>query len=186
MKKIICMTLAVFICLSILASAVPDSVVIGPYNITFDLGIPKEAYKVEIEDSKTEESLSGEVSTTYTVNLINKTGISRRASIILTSYETEQVIPLQDELVQIEKYMLLQMDYLSEIDVAKRKIDGKDGAAGSATMRIPKANLNIDTYAAIYYPSSTTIVNLISAYPWENGTLSLLKTIHVEKMSTTS
>ena len=164
--------------------AVPDSVTTGPYKITFDLGIPKEAYKVDISDPKTKESLSGDISTTYNIQLINKTGILRRATIILTSYETEQVIPLQDELVKIEKYVLLQIDGLYDIEVAGRKIDGYDGAIGSGTLR--NSGIELDTYAAIYYPSSTMTVSLISLYPWEEGTLSLLKTIHVEKINKTT
>ena len=166
--------------------AEPNSVTTGPYKITFDLGIPNNAYKVEIAEPETTESLSGDIRTTYAVNLINKTGISRRASIILTSYETEQVTPLQDELVQVLKYSLLQIDNLYNIDAGKRKIDGENGAVGSATLRSPETGLNIDTYTAIYFPSSTTIVNLYSSYPWEEGTLSLLKTIHVEKVNSAS
>lgn len=166
--------------------AEPNSVTTGPYKITFDLRIPNNAYKVEIAEPETTESLSGDISTRYTVNLINKTGVLRRASIILTSHETEQVTPSQDELVQVQKYSLLQIDNLYNIDAAKRKIDGKNGAVGSATLRIPETGLNIDTYTAIYCPSSTTVVNLYSSYPWDEGTLSLLKTIHVEENNSTS
>jgi hypothetical protein len=111
--------------------AVKDTVITGPYKISFDLGIPKEAYKVDVAIPEKKESLSGDVSTTYTVKLTNKTGIGRTASVILTSYETDQVVPTQDELVLLEKSVLSQIDGLYDIQAAGRKIDGADGAVAS-------------------------------------------------------
>ena len=182
--KIISIALAAFICLSILGLAVPDSVITGPYNVTFDLGIPKEAYRVEIADPVTKESLSGEISTEYKIELINKTGLTRRATMTLTSYETDQVIPSQDELVKGGKYILVQMDDVYDIDAAGRKIDGHDGAVVTGTMRL--SGLDVDMYSGLYFPSSTTSVIIVSFYPWEEGTLQLLKTIHVEENNSTS
>jgi len=162
--------------------AEPDSVTTGPYKVTFDLGIPTDAYKVEIAEPKIEESLSGEIHTTFNIELVNKTGLSRRAIIILISYETEQIIPLPGELSEILEYYLLQRDDIYNIDAAEREIDSHDGAVASGEL-IP---LGIDTYNAIYYLSSTDIVTIGSAYPWEEGTLQLLKTIHVEKINETA
>jgi hypothetical protein len=184
MNKIICTTLATIMCLSIFAMAIPDSVVTGPYNVTFDLGLPKEAYKVEIADPVTKESLSGEISTTYEIKLINKTGLTRRASISLISHEVEQVIPTQDDIVKTLKYVLINTKDIYDIDAAGRKIDGYDGAVASGTLR--SSGIETSTYIAIYYPSSTMSVTVFSAYPWDEGTLSLLKTIHIENINSTS
>ena len=161
--------------------AEPDNVTTGLYKVTFDLGMPKEAYNVDIEDPLTKESLSGEISTKYEIKLINKTGLTRRATIILTSYETEQVIPTQDEFVKGAKYTALQLDDLFDIESAGRKIDGHDGAVVAGKMR--SNGMEIDTYSAMYFPSSTTNAVIVSFYPWEQGTLQLLKTIHIEKMN---
>ena len=115
------------------------------------------------------------------MTIINKTGLTRRATIILTSYETEQVIPTQDEFVQGAKYTALQLDDLYDIESAGRKIDGHDGAVVAGKMR--SNGMEIDTYSAMYFPSSTTNAVIVSFYPWEQGTLQLLKTIHIEKMN---
>ncbi|MBP7069671.1 MAG: hypothetical protein KBA97_01210 [Methanothrix sp.] len=177
-------TIMAFLVLLIMACmAEPDSVTTGPYKVTFDLGIPKEAYKVEVEDPETKESLSGDVSTKFEINLINKTGITRRANIALTSHEIDQVIPTQDELVPMLKISLLELDGAYNVDAAARKIDGHDGAAGSATGR--SSGIEFTAFTAIYYPSSTTTVTMFSAYPWDEGTLQLLRTIHVEKTNGT-
>lgn len=162
-----------------------DNVTTGPYKITFDLGIPKEAYKVEIADPKIEESLSGEISTTYEMHLINKTEIKRQAIIILTSHEDEQVIPTQDELVQLGEQEFSNDKY-HDAEVAGRKIDGYDGVAGSATLRVDSTIDDPKVYFAMYNPSSTLAVGLFFSIPWEEGTLSLLKTIHVEKINETT
>lgn len=163
-----------------------DSITTGPYNVTFDLGIPKEDYKVVVAAPKTSESLSGDISTTFNIELINRTGITRRSLITLTSYETEQVKPTQDELMQTGKYVLSQDGSFYDIQAAGRKIDGYDGAVISGTMRTSSFINDIDTYSAIYHPSSTTVVGIFSLYPWDEGTLSLLKTIHVEKINATT
>jgi hypothetical protein len=181
MKKFV-LLLAAIMCMQTIVLAIPDTAITGPYKISFDLGIPKEAYKVEIIEPKTKESLSGDISTTYNVNLINKTGLVRRAAIIITSYDTEQIIPLQDELVKIEKYVLVQTDNMYDVTAAGRKIDGYDGAVASGTLQT--SGLKLDTFAAMYYPTSTMSIAVISSYPWEDGTLSLLKTIHIEKNTT--
>jgi len=180
LMKTISMVLAAMICLPILASAAPDSVVTGPYNITFDLGIPKEAYKVEIKEPITKESLSGDISTNYEISLVNKTGLTRRAGIYITSHETEQVLPTQDELVRLVKNAILEAEDTHDVKAAKRTIDGHDGA-------IVSAETKIDTeYLATYYLSSTEMVTIVSLYPWEESTLSLFKTIHAEKINSTS
>jgi hypothetical protein len=165
--------------------AVPDNVTTGPYKISFDLGVPKEAYKVVVSTPAKTEALSGDISTGYKIVMTNKTGISRMSTIILTSYETDQVVPTQGELVQMERGVLSQVNGLQEIQATGRKIDGVDGAIASG--KLPGAyDMTLDTYVAVYYPSSTTAVGLVSTYPWDEGTLSLLKSIHVEKINATS
>src|SRR5512139_1508422 len=129
--KILNMALAAFTCLSILASAVPDSVVTGPYNVTFDLGLPKEAYKVEIKEPETEGLMPGEINTEYQINLTNKTGLlyRARAEINIISYETEQAMPTQDDLVKLSEAIIAR-DF-NDAQVSRQKIDGYDGVVAS-------------------------------------------------------
>ena len=180
--KILNMALAAFTCLSILASAVPDSVVTGPYNVTFDLDIPKEAYKVEIAEPKTEESMPDDINTEYQIDLTKKTGLFNRAEINIISYETEQVIPTQDDFMKLIE-AIIASDF-NDTRVSRQKIDGYDGAFASGTLNV--SGINVVVYIGEYMPSSTTLVLIKTIYPWEEGAQQLLNTIHVEKTNTTS
>lgn len=103
----------------------------------------------------------------------------------MTSYETEQTIPTQDELVRSAEYMVSLTKYIQNVSAAGRKIDGYDGAVSSVTMR-KSGYQGLDTYVALYHLSSTTSVSIVSTYPWDEGTLNLLKTIHVEEINATT
>ena len=168
--------------------AVTDSVTTGPYKISFDLGMPKEAYTVEVTSPKTSESLSGVVSTDYVVTMTNKTanevGLGNRVTLLLNSYEGDHTVYDQNDLVQAVKYLISGLDYTYDIQAAERKIDNSYGSIASGKSR---ANIvTTDAYVAKYYPSSTTDMTIFSTYPWDEGTLSLLKTIHVEKINATT
>ena len=81
---------------------------------------------------------------------------------------------------------LLNISGLDTYDVqaAERNIDNTHGAIASGKSRA--LIVVTDVYISKYYPSSTTDRNIVSTYPWDEGTLSLLKTIHVEKINATS
>ncbi|VVB67348.1 Uncharacterised protein [uncultured archaeon] len=60
----------VFVCLQT-ACAVPDNVSTGPYNISFDLGLPKDAYTVTTSDPVRNKSLGDDISTDYSIKIIS-------------------------------------------------------------------------------------------------------------------
>jgi hypothetical protein len=181
MKKI-SMILAALLCLPIMASAVPDSVTTGPYNISFDLGLPKDVYNVNVADPKEKESLGGEKSTEYVVNIKNDTGMTRIVMVTITEGTIGTVL-LPDEM-QASMLSYIRESGLKNIETSERDIDGKKGAIAAGDMYI--SGLNIKMYQATYYPLKDTLVFINSAYPWDEGTLSLLKTIHIEKINATS
>jgi hypothetical protein len=86
----------------------------------------------------------------------------------------------------MEKNTLSRLSDTYDIEAAGRKIDGYDGAVASGTTWISSDIGDVDLYSAVYRPSLTTVVGLYSFYPWDEGTLSLLKTIHVEKTNATA
>jgi len=180
--KILSMVLAAMICLPIMASAVPDSVITGPYNISFDLGLPKDVYTVTVADPKEKESLGGEKSTEYVVSIKNDTGLTRFAMITLR-YGTVGTVLLPDEM-QSSMLSYTREIGLKNIETSEREIDGKRGAIVAGDMYI--SGLDVNIYQASYYPFNDTVVFINSGYPWEEGTLSLLKTIHIEKINSTS
>lgn len=64
-----------------------------------------------------------------------------------------------------------------------RNIDGASGAISSETMEL-YSGVFIDAYHAIYQPRfdpKHVVAWMFLMFPWEEGTLQLLKTIHVEK-----
>lgn len=54
-------------------TAVPDSVVNGLYKISFDIGLPHEAYNVKVSDPIIDETLGGDKRTEYTITITNIT-----------------------------------------------------------------------------------------------------------------
>jgi hypothetical protein len=155
--------------------AEPQTVTTGPYTISFDLGIPKDSYSVKVSEPETKESLAGDTSTIYAVELINDTDLTRRAYIFLTEYPKDQLNLSSSFLVMFVENLAKQSGF-SDVIAANRIIDGvNSGIASGKLERI------IDEYVAFYQPNNHQDVLLVSFYPWEEETLQLLKTIHVTK-----
>jgi hypothetical protein len=163
--------------------AVSDSVTTGPYKISFDLGLPNEAYTVTVSDPKEKESLGGDKSINYVINIKNETGITRLASLTLEQMQIKTFMTA-DEMQSGLRSILSDTAGLRNVEVAEREIDGKPGAIGSGDLDV--SGLNIKMYQASYYPFKDTLTFITSGYPWDEGTLSLLKTIHIEKINATT
>ncbi len=180
--RILCAIVLALLSISLFASAFPDSVTTGPYKISFDLGLPKYAYTVVVSDPKEKESLWGDKSTEYVINIKNETGVSRIASMTLTKADIKTFLT-PDEMKQSMRYYLPRVE-LTNIDTSDREIDGKKGAIMSGDLDV--SGLEMKIYQASYYPSKDTTAFITSSYPWYEGTLQLLKTIHVEKINATA
>jgi hypothetical protein len=185
--KIISMIIAALMFLPVFASAVPDSVITGPYNVSFDFGFPKYAYDVKIEAPEHKERLSGEISTQYIVDITNKTGIARTMRILLEYSENNDTILTSDDLKQLISLIFEDLENTYNIDVAARIIDGSEGAIGSAEMDYK--GFKAPNYYATFYPVIDRYhlkCVIFSSFPWDEGTLSFLKTVHIEKINATS
>jgi hypothetical protein len=181
--RIFVLLLASLLCLATIASAVPDSVITGPYKISFDIGLTRNDYRVTVSTPLNTESLGGNKSIEYSIKMINNTGATRAAFISLYCYEDQQIILTPSELVGSFRDALYD-DNARNIDSATREIDGVSGAAASCDNYI--SNLGyVKTYLAEYYPAFDNLhikCMIASTYPWDEGTLQLLKTIHIEKI----
>ena len=185
MKKVM-LLLAALICLQMLALAVPDSVMNGPYNISFDIGFPLDAYTKEIKDPVQTESLSGVISTKYSVKIQNKTGLTKFAQIDVTRKDKADVLPSESDLKLIMNYAANELNG-KNVETSTRSIDGTVGGILSLDYLVPGLNSYIKMYSVMYYPekeSAYTSVIITSVYPWDDGTLSLLKSIHIDRNST--
>ncbi|MRS05480.1 hypothetical protein EG832_20035, partial [bacterium] len=130
--------------------AEPDSVITGSYKVTFDLGIPKEAYRIEIADPATRESSHNECDITlvkeHDPSLNHQTGI---ICISLASSNTEQFVYTQDYLVKSWEYDFSQNPNYYNAKVVKIKIDGCDGIFARATIGAIIGS-DMDSYWAVY------------------------------------
>jgi hypothetical protein len=172
------LALGALTCIQASDSAENDSVNAGPYRISFDLGLPQDAYKVDIGEPKESETLGGNRFTEYRVQIINETG-PRLILLNLNRFEKDQAIPTGSEIEQMLRSIESSRAY--DIDAASRIIDGSAGAVRSA--KIDSYGSTTETYLASYFPKfdPKLIVVIFSSYPWDEGTLNLLKTIHIEK-----
>ena len=167
--------------LAIPALAVPENITTGHYNISFDIGLSNDSYKINISAPKITESLGGDISTNYDISI---RGGLRLIGITLT--EREDGMKLSPSDVELILRLSLEDLSLTNIDIAKRIIDKSNGAVATGKLLIGYYKTKEDIYAAIYYPSfnNNLSVTIYSNYPWDEGTLQLLKTIYVEKVAT--
>jgi hypothetical protein len=186
MKNIV-LLLAALMFMQAAAFAVPDSVTTGPYNISFDLGLPLGAYTVAIQNPVVGETLGGDTKRTYRVDVADNKGISHNVKIILEMRESMEVFSG----ATIAGGLQIAVAKLYEdVEAAQRIIDGKSGAVAKGTRYTNDNKLKVtikeDEYFINYYPYKDTSAFILSTFPWEEGTLSLLKTIHIEKVNATA
>ena len=187
MKKcIFALALVMLLSLSVLASAENDSVTTGPYKVSFDLGVPHGTYTVTISEPKSTESLSGDKSTDYNVEIRNNTGLTNFAFVGIYDHETIQPIPTSSDLENIIRNSFVDTQYAYNtynVETANRVIDNSNGAIGSADVDV--SGFKLKEYQAGYRPKfdpTHLYVIITSLMPWDEGTLQLLKTIHIEKV----
>lgn len=159
------------------ATSKQDNAVLGPYKVSFDLGIPNTDYTTKIDGPKTSESLSGSVTTDCTLEIESK---SADTAIISLSTADHPQAHISGERLKgiIENHALNQYPHAS-IDSAVRQIDGTEGAVASVDA------YGVEEYFAIYQPNITDPVVVIigSTLPWDKGTSALIKTIHIEPIA---
>lgn len=172
------MALLITPCISVL-----DSVITGPYNLSFDLNRTKNIdYLVTIDDIKETESLSGDKHIVYGMKIADMNYTSTFATITLIHDEKERQSITPAETVLGLKNLINDISNTRNIETATRTIDSTIGAVGSFECAIGKV------YAAIYFPTIDPHLEaaILSSYPWDEGTLSLLKTIHIDKINVTA
>ncbi|MCK9570999.1 hypothetical protein M0R72_18770 [Candidatus Pacearchaeota archaeon] len=173
--KISSIVLAALICLPLSASAVPDCVITGPYNVSFDFGF--NSYDIVKDPIKNTESLEGDKYTVYSMTIYNGSYRDSGIAIIgITEFEEDQKFPTNEAAVKTFRN--------AYTDATTRSIDGTTG-----TITSTEVNKDITIYMAIYHPTFNPMrmnATLISNYPWDEGTLQLLKTIHIEKINATA
>lgn len=174
-------------CLAANVSAEEDSVIVGSYKVNFDLGMSGNPYTVTVAEPKTTSLLAGNISAKYEINIINDTGITRFAYIILTQYKEKQSIPSPEEMQIAMKQVIASQNHTNNVQASIRTIDGTQGAVASC--EYTPFGFIIDAAMALYYPElgeRKLECMITSTYPRNEGTSNLLKTIHIEKANATA
>jgi hypothetical protein len=162
---------------------VPDSVVTGPYKVSFDIGLTRNDYNVTISDPKVTEQLSGAKEIDYSFDITNDTGPFRHMTITTKHFEKERPILSGSDLKRGLMSVNANDPRISGFKSNERRIDGANGAVASYAAKVDSEHI-FDLYQAVYQPMfdpTHTVVEIFSSYPWDEGTLKLLRTIHVTK-----
>jgi len=174
MMKAILVLMALF-CLQISAVADPESISTGPYNISFDLGMPKGSYELNVSPPKETESLGGAVYKTYAFEVRDRNNSEYKIYTSITKYSEKQ-ISMPYSAKNMETIMKnIVGGIMSEIDT--RQVDGKNAAIARY------AGTNGDTYTVMYYQDEYTLVLILSGYPWDDATLAFIKSFHVSEQN---
>ena len=116
---------------SIVATAVPDSVITGPYKVSFDLGLTRNDYSVLVNDPREIGSSSGGKSIDYTISIKSNNYVGQIVSIYLKHYEKDIEAPKADALAaKLNNTWSFGLINLNP-EVHTSMIDGVLGAIGS-------------------------------------------------------
>ncbi len=164
---------ALLILLISISTAEPDVITVGPYNVSFDIGLNKSDYETNIWGPIETETLQGDAKTDYEI-LIEQNNYNF-IYINVGKWEKEN-IPF--DTLDIELLKEEYEDTFREADVScyERPIDGTHGSI--AYINWDRRNRYITTYQPTFNPEHIWVY-IDSTLEWNKGTLKFLKTIHV-------
>jgi hypothetical protein len=179
-RCLIIMALIMSFALVVTTIAEQENHVLGLYNVSFDLGIEDRVDWI-LSEPINSESLDGSLTfTQYSATIMadltesefysERERLGRTPSIGSAIIRIEQYNSTKDVSVNGTK-MLIN----SPIGISKRIIDGRNGTIGTVN--------DGRTYLAAWWMENNASAAISSSYPWNEGTLSLLKTIHIEKIN---
>lgn len=175
--KMIALSIACIILFSCQSLAEDDSATMGPYEISFDLGIAHSVYSVLTEAP---EKTGNDTVTIYDVSIKDKEEKSQLIKIAISEYKLEQ--SFGPDLGQSLKSTLGKDPDIRNIEISPSAIDGANGSIASYEMSISGSYRKL--YSALYHPTfdpNRVFVLIISSYPWDEGTEQLINTLHITK-----
>jgi hypothetical protein len=167
-----------FLALIMPCIAEPNNVTTGPFKVSFDLGPKAENSTIEAQEGIDTEARDGTAYIQYNINIEGDT--PHTALISVSKWQKE----LSSDTLENETTRQLKVNGNSDSPISTRTIDGHEGLL--TEFDIAHNSYSPRCYFAVWLIDSYTAVKLISTYPWDEGTLSMLKTIHIEKINTAS
>jgi hypothetical protein len=165
LMKIFSMFLVALMSLPLLVSATPNSAIVGPYNVSFDVGLTKTAYNVTVNDSQDKEYYAA----IYSVS-IDQPSLKRYAKILINDDGSTPSTAISS------------IFNIQNINTSERVIDDINGTLSMGYISF--LGSKIPYYEASYYPFKDTAMFILSNLP-EKNTLKLLDSIHIEMLNTT-
>ena len=163
------------ISVSVASMAAPESVLIGPYKVSFDMGDIGN-YTINPQPPIKGENLRGISYTSYNA-FINGTSPSR-VQLSIQDFS----MPVSNDVENAVGGGMKSFSACAEPVTETRTIDGKSGVLGTinchgSDMYMLQHPLDLNTTDN----AMTSAVMILSTYQWDKGTSSLANTIHVEK-----
>ena len=175
-NRICIILLAVLILAVPVCGAKPENIVMGPYRTSFDMG-DIGLYTINLKPPSESENFQGTSYACYKA-MINGT-FPLKVIIEIQDFST----PMGNNAEETIRDAFNLLSYTcGEPMIINRTIDSKPAVLGSASCLA--YGINLFCYPLNYYPkdnTATSVVIVVSNYPWDGGTSALVKTIHVEK-----
>ena len=188
MRQVVLPIVILAVLFSALASAENETIKLGDYNVSFDLGLPGNTYNVDVKDPKQTETLSGDLQTTYNVWVTNDTSADLLiVGLIKSEKEPQPVLNTSELQTMLNSILTQSQGTKSNIITATRNVDDTEGAVMSYDLDLGNGivkNIYLLAYAPKIY-SPPFVLWAYSTFPWDN-TLRFLKTIHIESLRSSS
>jgi tetratricopeptide (TPR) repeat protein len=193
--KYVVAVLTIFLCLQATVHAVPDSIAAGPYKVSFDLGIGRNSYAVNVTTGpEKKDALNGNNWTIYTIQIQNKTKLTQFMQ--LSILRTENEVPITKEEEDLRQLLTYLVNNLSKpgalpgvsIDptnaqIEVRQMDGTSGGVASFNAQLQRLpGDKVPVYVVVYFPISDkghARATIFSSYPWNGGILQFLKSLNI-------
>jgi hypothetical protein len=149
-----------------------ESIMADPYLLTFDLNISSN-YSIGITPKEIKETYSG-ISYIYqkiVVSDIEGNGWEPDLKIEISNF-TETDFTLDD----LKSGYKSNESTMVNTEIYNQTIDNKEGLLFVSTI------LGLNIFQLAYFCDDSTLIWVDCRLPWDEGTLNLLKTIHIEKL----
>mgnify|MGYP000859072100 FL=1 len=183
-----CLTMILIMCSALVIPVIAEqeNFILGTYKVSFDLGI-EDLRNWVVDGPKNSESMDGSYFTAYSVHeapitesqfyselkRLGRAPSADAVSISIYQYNSTDDLSMNGTATKVEALLKEKIG----CTINKRTIDGRRGTIGS------QIKDDHTTYVADWWVENNTSAFVVSTYPWDEGTLSLLKTIHIEKIS---
>lgn len=162
------------------AAAKPESFTIGSYKVSFDLNRTEE-HKTSIAKPMYSATFNGILYTGYGAQVVQAEPPYYLITVVIMQYKSPIKLGYGDETT---KRLLSDNGGCKEVKTAKRIIDGHQGFLTTSS----ECQNDTEGFVAQCLHDGTSGLGnveclIASTYPWDEGTSSLLRTIHIEKQA---